>query len=94
MEPEDNKLLKDGGYASRKLSFCLITSAMILGASRLSPLAGLSEVIAGLVMVCSIYIIGNVMTKWKAGNLEQSKIEAIGSSVVAKAVQKAEEKIE
>jgi hypothetical protein len=73
-ENSRNSLSRDGGYASRKFWFALISSVLILFASRISPIAVIAEVIAGIVMVCSIYVAGNAVVKWRSGSIEQTKI--------------------
>ena len=70
-----NSIAKDGGWLSRKLWFCFASSVLVLIASRISPIAGLSEVVTGLVMICGIFVTGNAVVRWKAGNIEQAKAE-------------------
>ena len=74
MSEETNPLVKDGGYASRKFWFALISSILVLVASKIAPIAALAEVCAALVMICSIYVAGNAIVKWRSGNLEEAKM--------------------
>ena len=69
-----NSLAKDGGYASRKFWFALVSSILVLIASRIAPIAALGEVIGGLVMICGVYITGNTVVRWKQGSVEQTKV--------------------
>jgi uncharacterized membrane protein YebE (DUF533 family) len=62
----------DSGYKSRKLIFAAFTSILIIVSSRITSGAALGEVITGLVTLAGIYITGNVVTKWKAGQIEQA----------------------
>jgi hypothetical protein len=71
-----SSIAKDGGWLSRKLWFCFVSSVLVLVASRISPAAGLSEVVTGLVMICGIFVTGNAVVRWKAGNIEQAKTES------------------
>jgi hypothetical protein len=62
----------------------------------LCPGAGLGEVVTGLVAVCGLYLTGNTVVKWKAGNIEQAKTGLPGAlgKAVDKAVEIAEKKSE
>jgi hypothetical protein len=92
MEDDKNSLARDGGYASRKFWFALISSVLVLVASRISPVAALPEIVAGLVMICSIYVAGNAVVRWRSGQIEQTKVEA---KIEAEKIEaKAEAKVE
>ena len=94
-EDQKNSIARDGGWNSRKLWFCVFSVAMILAASRVAPSAAVSEVITGVVMVTGIFVTGNTIVKWRAGGLEQTKVDASAmGGPVGKIVSKLAERVE
>ena len=73
----DDKFLKDGGYASRKLWFSIFCVAAILTAGKILAIPAVGEVVMGIVMVCSIYVAGNAVIKWKNASIlkDQPKVD-------------------
>jgi hypothetical protein len=61
----DPKFANDNGYASRKLWFSMFCVAAILVAGKWLAIAAVGEATMGIVMVCSIYVAGNAVIKWK-----------------------------
>jgi hypothetical protein len=84
----------DGGFGSRKLLFALFSSILILIASRLCPVATIGEVVTGLVAICGIYVSGNAVVRWQAGNIERARntMPGVMGNIVEKAVNIAEKK--
>ena|ERR1019366_3198350 len=82
----------DGGFGSRKLLFALFSSVLVLIASRIAPIATIGEVVTGLVAICGIYVGGNTVVRWQAGNIERAKAQIPGvlGTVVTKAIETVE----
>jgi hypothetical protein len=68
------KIAKDGGYASRKLWFSIVTSVLIVVSSLVVPVTALEITVMGLVSVCGVYVAGNTVVKMKAGTIEKAKV--------------------
>jgi hypothetical protein len=74
MEDNKNIIAQDGGYASRKFWFAVISSVLVIVSSLICPPAALGEIVTGLIAVAGIYITGNVIQKWRAASIETAKI--------------------
>ena len=97
MKDDDQKysIARDGGWSSRKLWFCVFSVLAIIISSRIAPAASISEVITGICMVTGILISGNAITKWRAGGIEEARINAMaGSGPLGKIIDKVAAKVE
>ena len=93
---DKHSLAVDGGFFSRKLLFAILSSILILVASKICPVQGLGEVVVGLVSICGIYLGANSAVKWQAGSIEKMKAGLPGAlgQMVDKAVEVADKREE
>ena len=74
----DPQFAKDGGYASRKLWFSIFCVAACIFAGKWLALAAVGEVAMAIVMICSIYVAGNTVLKWKnASSMSTAEAEKV-----------------
>ena len=58
---------KDGGYRSRKLWLAVFAIIMIVAVPHLCPAVTITDVVAGIVAVVTVYMGGNAVSRWNTG---------------------------
>lgn len=63
---------RDGGLASRKLWLTVFTMVLVFGSGLLAGYwqpfaAGMNTIVSGLIGCLSLYLVGNVSSKWAIG---------------------------
>ena len=61
--------LKDGGYKSRKFWLAVIAMVLIIVSSLICPTVSITDIVAGIVAICTVYVGGNAVTRWSTGKV-------------------------
>lgn len=58
------EFFKDGGYKSRKFWLAVFAIITLLAAPHLCPAVALTDVVAGIVAIVTVYMGGNAVSRW------------------------------
>jgi hypothetical protein len=58
---------KDGGYKSRKLWLAILAMLLIILSTLICPAVTITDVVAGIVAIVTVYMGGNAVSKWTTG---------------------------